>query len=106
MTDGSTQQRSRFLKSTDAGQHFDVHLHAFGSFHFIYKRSHTVDAGIAGADHADRLAAEGIPECFLGTLPLLLHAGIHAVGIRTEIRFDKTEIVFIADDYVGPADSR
>ena len=104
VTDGGSQQGSRFLKSTDTRQYFYFHPAATLAFHFVNQRSHAINSGISRADNAYSLSLFRQLESLFGTCFFTFHSGVYTFGARFQIGFDKLEIVFIADYYIAVLD--
>jgi hypothetical protein len=104
VTHGRTEECGGLLKGTDARIHHYLSLGTQFTAHFIDKRRHTIDAGIATRNDTHRLPLlVGIVKGQAGTVALLLHTGIDTAGPGLKIRFYKLEIVFVTYDNVAPA---
>ena len=105
MSDRSAKQGRSFLESADARIRLDLDLASGFFLHLINQRSHTINAGVTGTDHTNRLSLVRISESLLGTSLLTFHTCIYTFRSLTKQVGDKTEIIFISYDDIRTLDS-
>ena len=110
MAHGGSQQGSRLLESTDAGERDDVGFRAAKALHLEDERGHAIDAGIARRYDTYRHPLFGIEESLLGTLTLMPHARVHTLCIGSQPGGYEREITSVTYDNIavanGPANGR